>query len=80
MGGLQTGIASFPAHVNWSIDADENEEWSTEKFVEYGFGVDVGCHPAFAPSFGDKVQEVLGGIENVLVFVGAFILWNRSQR
>jgi len=59
-------LEAFPADGDWGVDADEDEEGASEKGVEDGFGVDIGCYPSFAPALGYEVEEVGGACKGVL--------------
>lgn len=60
------GVVAVPAGHERGGDADEHEEGAHAEDVEDVVVPDVGGDEGLAPAFGDKVEEGIGGGEDVL--------------
>lgn len=50
-------LETLPAYADRCIDADEEEERSSEQRVDYLIVPYVGCYPAFSPAKCDELQQ-----------------------
>jgi hypothetical protein len=61
-----TVVVPLPSHLDGSINADEQEEWSFEQGIHHGGVPYVGGDPAFPPPQRDEVEQRIDILERVL--------------
>jgi len=59
-------LEALPAHADWGVDADEEEEGPAEERVNDPVVPDVRRHPALSPSERDKVEQSVDVGKSVL--------------